>query len=80
MINMVKMVKIMLGKKNFQYPFCFSLGLKTGGGAGGPGGPGFQFGQGNVDPHQTFRMFFVSKSRSLFQIEYLTNASLSGRS
>lgn len=51
----------------------FSLGLKAGGGgAGGPGGPGFNFNQGNVDPHQTFRMFFVSQSRLLFQTNFCT--------
>jgi hypothetical protein len=37
------------------------------GSPGGPGGPsgfgggGQQFYQSNVDPHQTFRMFFVRK-------------------
>ncbi len=44
--------------------FCwFLLGLKPGGGGGGggPGGAGQQFFHGNVDPHQTFRMFFVRK-------------------
>lgn len=39
-------------------------GLKAGGGGGGgggggPGGAGQQFFYSNVDPHQTFRMFFV---------------------
>jgi len=34
-------------------------GLKAGGGGGGgPGGAGQQFFYSNVDPHQTFRMFF----------------------
>jgi hypothetical protein len=38
----------------------FFLGLKAGGGGGGgPGGAGQQFFYSNVDPHQTFRMFFV---------------------
>jgi len=32
-----------------------------GGGGGGPGGAGQQFFYSNVDPHQTFRMFFVRK-------------------
>jgi hypothetical protein len=42
--------------------------LKAGGGSGGggPGGAGQHFYQGNVDPHQTFRMFFVSKSFFFF--------------
>ena len=39
-------------------------GLKAGGGGGGggPGGAGQQFFYSNVDPHQTFRMFFVRKT------------------
>jgi DnaJ-class molecular chaperone len=52
------------------------LGLKPGGGGGGgPGGAGQHFYQGNVDPHQTFRMFFVRKSvffvHSIFRKIYL---------
>ncbi len=42
--------------------FLFCIGLKAGGGGGGgggPGGAGQQFFYSNVDPHQTFRMFFV---------------------
>ena len=40
-------------------------GLKAGAGGGGPGhgGPGQHFQYSNVDPHQTFRMFFVRQSR-----------------
>jgi hypothetical protein len=34
----------------------------AGGGGGGPGGAGQQFYSANVDPHQTFRMFFVRKT------------------
>lgn len=39
-------------------------GLKAGGGGGGggPGVAGQQFFYSNVDPHQTFRMFFVRKT------------------
>jgi hypothetical protein len=36
--------------------------LKAGGGGGGGGGPGPQFHYSNIDPHQTFRMFFVRKN------------------
>jgi hypothetical protein len=45
------------------------LGLKAGGGGGGGGGPGWggqQFNFTNVDPHQTFRMFFVRKRSTFF--------------
>jgi hypothetical protein len=42
------------------YLVLIFLGLKAGGGGGGgPGGAGQQFFYSNVDPHQTFRMFFV---------------------
>jgi DnaJ-class molecular chaperone len=41
-------------------------GLKAGGGGGGPGaGPQFH---SNIDPHQTFRMFFVRKFSRYFLI------------
>ena len=44
-------------------PLMLCSGLKAGGGGGGGGpGAGYHFNQGNVDPHQTFRMFFVSVS------------------
>jgi len=37
-----------------------------GGGGGGPGGAGQQFFYSNVDPHQTFRMFFVRTKQKTF--------------
>ena len=45
--------------------FFSRTGLKAGGGGGGSGGPGVagqQFFYPNVDPHQTFRMFFVRET------------------
>jgi hypothetical protein len=58
LINTVKKVKYEIVKIDFN---CFfALGLKAGGGGGGgPGAAGQQFFYSNVDPHQTFRMFFV---------------------
>jgi hypothetical protein len=38
--------------------------LKAGAGGGGPGAGGQHF-HANVDPHQTFRMFFVRKKTFL---------------
>ena len=45
-------------------------GLKAGagGGGGGPGGAGQQFFYSNVDPHQTFRMFFVRTNETFLSI------------
>ncbi|CAF1056827.1 unnamed protein product [Rotaria sordida] len=46
-------------KKKEIYDKYGEEGLKAGGGGGGGGGPGGQqFFYSNVDPHQTFRMFF----------------------
>jgi len=47
-------------KKKEVYDKYGEEGLKAGGGGGGgsAGGPGQQFFYSNVDPHQTFRMFF----------------------
>ncbi|CAF0898641.1 unnamed protein product [Didymodactylos carnosus] len=46
-------------KKKEIYDKYGEEGLKAGGGGGGgAGGPGQQFFYSNVDPHQTFRMFF----------------------
>jgi hypothetical protein len=57
---MVKKVIHDLENKYFNRLFEFLLGLKAGaGGGGGGGGGGQQFYHPNVDPHQTFRMFFV---------------------
>ena len=51
-------------KKKEIYDKYGEEGLKAGGGSGaGPGGAGQQFFHPNVDPHQTFRMFFVSEPR-----------------
>lgn len=68
LINTVKKVKYSTIKNfiSIDYLICFSLGLKAGGGGGGgggPGGAGQQFYYSNVDPHQTFRMFFVRKKK-----------------
>ena len=59
LINTVKKVDY---HKHLKFIILISidLGLKAGaGGSGGPGGAGQQFFYTNVDPHQTFRMFFV---------------------
>ncbi len=75
LINTVKKVRNEFVNNLWFEIFFIFIGLKAGGGGGGggPGGAGQQFFYSNVDPHQTFRMFFVRKEyfRKLIFIEIL---------